>query len=115
MQSEDIVLSKVIKPDSISNLSIWWKQQKECQNKYVIKKCHISQFPSSQMHANPNPGHCLMSYSKGFFMSSPKLAKKDTYGCIETAGKRRSTDGLIGICLPVNLNFLLIMTDIKIN
>jgi hypothetical protein len=55
-------------------------------------------FNSSQMQSNPNPGQLWMSYSNDFARSSPKLvSKEDTPGRILTAGKRRSTVGLIGI------------------
>jgi hypothetical protein len=45
-----------------------------------------------------------MSYSKGLALSSPKLASiDDTTDNIVTAGKRRSTVGLIGNFEPANL------------
>jgi hypothetical protein len=60
-------------------------------------------FISSQMHANSNPGQFWMSYSNGFDGSLPKFASiVDTFGHIVTAGKRRSTVGLIGTFRPAN-------------
>jgi hypothetical protein len=59
------------------------------------------------MQANSNPGQFLTSYWNGFAGSLPKLAsKEDTSGVIVTAGKRRSTVGLIGIFRPENLGLL---------
>jgi hypothetical protein len=45
-----------------------------------------------------------MSYSKGFAGSSPKFASKESFHIIVTAGKRRSTVGVIGTFRPANLD-----------
>jgi hypothetical protein len=58
------------------------------------------------MHANSNPGQFLMLYAKGFAGSSPKFVIKEDSPQAETAGKRRSTVGLIGIFRPANLDSL---------
>jgi hypothetical protein len=61
-----------------------------------------------------------MSYSNGFAGSSPKFAlMEDAFHVIVivTAGKRRTTVGLIGIFRPANLDSLghyVIMVDVKL-
>jgi hypothetical protein len=60
-------------------------------------------FHLAQMQFNLIPGQFLMSYWNGLSLSSPKLASNvDTFSSNLTVGKRRSTDGLIGFCFPVN-------------
>jgi hypothetical protein len=59
-------------------------------------------FHWAQMQSNPIPGQFLMSYWNGLSLLLPKLASNaGTFSQLETAGKRRSTDGLIGIRFPV--------------
>jgi hypothetical protein len=66
----------------------------------------LFKFISSQMHANFNPGQFLISYLNGFPTgSSPKFASiDDAVQSIKTAGKRRSTVGLIGSFRSANLD-----------
>jgi hypothetical protein len=81
---------------------------KGMSNKYVFKGPFLPVHSiSSQMQVNSNPGQVWMLYSKAFAGSSPKFAtKEDSSGSIVTAGKRRSTVGLIGILRPINLHLL---------
>jgi hypothetical protein len=70
-------------------------------NKYVFIRPFFPLFHFfSQMQANPNPGQFWMSYSNGFAGSSPKLASTEDSLQTDTAGKRRSTVGLIEIFRP---------------
>jgi hypothetical protein len=77
---------------------------------YIVSNVHAFHLFSSQMQANSNPGQVWMSYSNGFAGSSPKFASKEDIvgvGIIVTAGKRRSTVGLIGNFRPANFLDLL--------
>jgi hypothetical protein len=72
-------------------------------------------FDLAQKQSNPIPGQFLMSYWNGLSLSSPKLASNvKKFAKTETAGKRWSTDGLIGISFSINWWFFFRYNKIQI-
>jgi hypothetical protein len=81
------------------------QQERSVKQNYIFPKLYIVNpfhLLSSQMQANPKPGHFWMSYTNGLAGSSPKFASRAATSNKRIAGNRRSTVGLIEIGLPVN-------------
>jgi hypothetical protein len=64
-----------------------WKIEEKSQVCKYVLKVQLLFVRFSQMHANPNSGQFLMSYSNGLAGSSPKFVSMEgTSGNIVTAG-----------------------------